>query len=69
MSITSFALSDAMGLPPIKSDEASQVHHLLDVSTIILEQGIDLLENYLTSDEQLTVNSKFVHGSTIGTPL
>ncbi|KAI0815303.1 hypothetical protein BC629DRAFT_1470833 [Irpex lacteus] len=66
MSITSRALSDAMGLPPIKSDEASQVHHLLDVSTIILEQGIDLLENYLTNDEQLTVNSKFVQGSTIG---
>ena len=68
MSMTSRALSDAMGLPQAKSDEASQVHHLLDVSTIILEQGLDLLENYLTSDEQLAVNSQFVQGSTIGTP-
>ncbi|KAI0094574.1 hypothetical protein BDY19DRAFT_913501 [Irpex rosettiformis] len=59
-------VSHTMGLPQIKSDETSHIHHLLDVSTIILEQGLDLLENYLTSDEQLMVDSKFVHGSTIG---
>ncbi|KAF8078337.1 hypothetical protein FPV67DRAFT_1464963 [Lyophyllum atratum] len=39
---------------------------LLSVSKTVLLQAVDLLDNYLTSDDQLTVNSKFLPGSTIG---
>jgi hypothetical protein len=46
--------------------ETTQLNQLLEVSTTILEQALDLLENYLTHDEQLTVQSKYVPGSTIG---
>lgn len=40
---------------------------LLSVSTTILTQALDLVENVLTSDEQLTIHSKYLPGSTIGT--
>ena len=39
---------------------------LLSVSKTILLQAVDLLDNYLTSDDQLTTHSKFLPGSTIG---
>ncbi|KAH0590383.1 hypothetical protein H2248_000538 [Termitomyces sp. 'cryptogamus'] len=39
---------------------------LLHVSKTVLLQAVDLLDNYLTSDDQLTVSSKFLPGSTIG---
>lgn len=38
----------------------------LSVAQTVLSQAVDLLDNYLTSDEQLTVHSKFLPGSTIG---
>jgi hypothetical protein len=38
----------------------------LSVAQTVLSQAVDLLDNYLTSDEQLTVQSKFLPGSTIG---
>ncbi|ETW87533.1 hypothetical protein HETIRDRAFT_121883 [Heterobasidion irregulare TC 32-1] len=42
------------------------LEQLLDVSTKVLAQAIDLLDNSLTSDDQLTVSSKYLPGSTIG---
>ncbi|KAG2077040.1 hypothetical protein BDR04DRAFT_1067516 [Suillus decipiens] len=36
------------------------------VSTTVLQQALDLVENILTSDDQLTAESKFLPGSTIG---
>lgn len=39
---------------------------LLSVSKTVLLQAVDLLDNYLTSDDQLTMHSKFLPGSTIG---
>ncbi|KAG2156470.1 uncharacterized protein EDB93DRAFT_1079602 [Suillus bovinus] len=36
------------------------------VSTTVLQQALDLVENVLTSDDQLTAQSKFLPGSTIG---
>ena len=47
-------------------EEVRNLEQLLDVSTKVLEQALDLLDNTLTSDEQLTVSSKFLPGSTIG---
>ncbi len=38
----------------------------LSVAKTVLLQAVDILDNYLTSDEQLTVSSKFLPGSTIG---
>ncbi|EIM92808.1 uncharacterized protein STEHIDRAFT_47161 [Stereum hirsutum FP-91666 SS1] len=42
------------------------LEQILYVSTTVLGQAIDLLENSLVSDEQLTVQSKYLPGSTIG---
>jgi len=41
---------------------------LASVATTVLRQGLDLVENVLTSDDQLKVHSKYLPGSTIGTP-
>ena len=38
----------------------------LSVAKTVLLQAIDLLDNYLVSDQQLTVQSRFLAGSTIG---
>lgn len=46
--------------------EMQNLEQILDVSTTVLGQAIDLLENSLASDEQLTVQSKYLPGSTIG---
>jgi hypothetical protein len=46
--------------------EAGQLDQLLDVGSKVLDQALDLLNNSLTSDEQLTTSSKFLPGSTIG---
>ena len=42
------------------------VEEQLYVAKTVLQQAIDLLDNHITSDEQLTVHSKFMPGSTIG---
>jgi hypothetical protein len=39
----------------------------LSVAKTVLLQAIDLLDNYLTSDEQLSTSSQYLPGSTIGT--
>ena len=47
-------------------DEMKNLEQLLEVGTIILSQALDLLDNSLTSDEQLTIPSQYMPGSTIG---
>jgi hypothetical protein len=42
------------------------VSQQLSVAKTVLLQAVDLLDNYLVSDQQLTVQSKFMPGSTIG---
>jgi hypothetical protein len=48
-------------------DQMKNLEQLIDVGTSILNQALDLLDNSLTSDEQLTVHSQYMPGSTIGT--
>ncbi|KAH7924002.1 hypothetical protein BV22DRAFT_1035680 [Leucogyrophana mollusca] len=44
----------------------SPLGQLLYVSTTVLQQALELVNNTLTSDDQLTVESRFLPGSTIG---
>lgn len=46
--------------------EDLSLKRLLEVSTIVLQQAIDLVDNDLTSDEQLSIHSQYMPGSTIG---
>jgi len=46
--------------------EETPLIQLLQVSRIVLRQGIDLLDNHITSSDQLTVHSQHLPGSTIG---
>lgn len=48
-------------------DETTARARLLEVSTAILRQAVQLVENSLTTDEQLTKHSNYIPGSTIGT--
>lgn len=43
-----------------------RVSQQLSVAKTVLLQAVDLLDNYLVSDQQLTVQSRFMPGSTIG---
>ena len=47
-------------------DEAKALERLIEVSSVVLGQAIDLVDNSLISDEQLTAKSKYIPGSTIG---
>jgi hypothetical protein len=47
-------------------DAMKNLEQLIEVGTIILNQALDLLNNSLTSDEQLAIHSQFMPGSTIG---
>lgn len=42
------------------------LRRLLEVSTTVLQQAVDLVQNDLASDDQLTVHSQYMPGSTIG---
>ncbi|KAG6897922.1 hypothetical protein C0992_009074 [Termitomyces sp. T32_za158] len=55
-----------MGQTEPSSGTVAPLTSLLYVSKTVLLQAVDLLDNYLTSDDQLTVSSKFLCGSTIG---
>ncbi|KAG9314577.1 hypothetical protein JVU11DRAFT_5379 [Chiua virens] len=46
--------------------QSSQLSELLCVSSTTLRQALDLVDNVLTKDDQLTVQSKYLPGSTIG---
>jgi hypothetical protein len=48
-------------------DEMKDLEQLIDVGTTILNQALDLVNDSLTSDEQLAVHSQYMPGSTIGT--
>lgn len=47
-------------------NENQELERLLEVATVVIAQAIDLLDNGLTSDEQISAPSKFIPGSTIG---
>lgn len=49
-----------------KLNEAASLKRLLEVSSVVLTQAIDLVNNGLTTDEQLTAPSQYIPGSTIG---
>ncbi|KAF9243882.1 hypothetical protein BU15DRAFT_86311 [Melanogaster broomeanus] len=46
--------------------ESTQLIQLLFVSTTVLQQALDLVTNVFTHDGQLTTQSKYLPGSTIG---
>lgn len=48
------------------NDHNDSLHQQLSVARTVLLQAVDLLDNYLTSDEQLSVSSHYLSGSTIG---
>jgi hypothetical protein len=50
-------------LPPV---EFSSYDQLILVAVAVLEQAVDLVENSLTEDSQLSSNSVLLPGSTIG---
>jgi len=47
-------------------DERTALERLVEVATVVLTQAIDLVDNSLTSDEQMTARSQYIPGSTIG---
>jgi len=49
-----------------RNPHPSQLSELLFVSSTILQQAVDLVDNVLTDNNQLTVQSKYLPGSTIG---
>ena len=49
-----------------ETDDETSIAHLLEVSRIVLLQAVDLINKSLASDEQLSVQSKYIPGSTIG---
>ncbi|EIW64516.1 uncharacterized protein TRAVEDRAFT_109602 [Trametes versicolor FP-101664 SS1] len=48
------------------SDDATARARLLEVSTAILRQAVNLVQDSLTTDQQLTAQSNYIPGSTIG---
>jgi len=61
---TSFPMSSSD--PQHGPSECTRAQEQLAVAKTIILQAIELVDNHLTSDEQLTVNSKHLPGSTIG---
>jgi hypothetical protein len=55
--------SDTIQLPPVELPSSEQ---LVIVAIAVLEQAVDLLENSLENDTQLTFTSTLIPGSTIG---
>ncbi|PIL29622.1 hypothetical protein GSI_08259 [Ganoderma sinense ZZ0214-1] len=67
MSSTSSASAPALSFDQNgPQDEATSLARLLETSTTILRQAIDLVEDGLTSDDQLSIQSNYIPGSTIG---
>jgi len=68
--------SDVSSSPPAMSNTSRDgsasagqnetLQQQLAVSRTVLNQAVDLLDNHLSSDDQLTVHSKYLPGSTIG---
>jgi hypothetical protein len=55
--------SDTIQLPPI---ELSSSEQLVIVAIAVLEQAVNLVENFLENDNRLTFTSTLIPGSTIG---
>ncbi|KAJ3562476.1 hypothetical protein NP233_g9547 [Leucocoprinus birnbaumii] len=53
-------------LAPAQDHHGDALMQQLSVARTVLLQAVDLLDNYLISDEQLSVSSKYLPGSTIG---
>lgn len=49
-----------------QTSSSSPSEQLLSVAVIVLRQAVDLVDNYLISDDQLTQHSQSIPGSTIG---
>ncbi|KAF8446183.1 hypothetical protein L210DRAFT_3610703 [Boletus edulis BED1] len=49
-----------------KGGHSPQLSELLSISSTVLQQALDLVDNVLTDNDQLTVQSKYLPGSTIG---
>ena len=56
--------SEAANKVPAGADET--LFQQMEVAKTVLKQAVDLLDNQLTSDDQLTVHSQYLPGSTIG---
>ena len=50
-------------------DDPTGLHSLLAVSVIVIQQAIDMLNNQVLHDAQLTYQSTYMPGSTIGASL
>ena len=62
---TSMSASSVQHSVPSESNH-DIVKQQLAVAKTVLLQAVDLLDNHLTSDEQITVQSQHLPGSTIG---
>jgi hypothetical protein len=60
------ASSSKVALNTSHDVDETPLRQLLSVSMAVLSQALHLVETVLTSDEQLTVHSKHLPGSTIG---
>ena len=58
--------SESMVIQDIASSRNEIMEQQLFVAKTLLRQAVDLLDNHLSSDEQLTVHSKYMPGSAIG---
>lgn len=60
----------ASAVPPAEiaraEGEELSLERLLKVSTVVLQQAVDLVDNDLTADDQLSIHSQYMPGSTIG---
>lgn len=63
MSQSAQEVSNDHQLPPV---ELSPSEQLIVVAVAVLEQAVELVEESLQSDEQLSFPSVFIPGSTIG---
>jgi hypothetical protein len=63
------AVQLAQNGPDPSEDQMKNLEQLIDVGTNILTQALDLVNDSLASDDQLTVHSQYMPGSTIGTIL
>jgi len=62
---SSAAMSPSNGVQESPSSREVVLQQLMVAKTVLL-QAVDLVDEHLTSDEQLTVHSKYLPGSTIG---
>lgn len=64
--VHSNALETSLAMPDDDAQRQEVITQQISVAKTVLLQAIDLLDNYLTSDDQMTIHSKYLPGSTIG---